>query len=189
MLKMLGMPGEFWGEEVVTTVYLLNSAPTQSLDGKTPYEVWHGKKKPSVHHLHTSGCVAYIKESKLHLAKLDACGKKVVFIGYEAGCKAYRVFDLEQNKVHVSRDIVFDENMLWKWDADGLEEQAEHPYTVKYLIKEPEHAAVDAHSDGGSVAPLEEPGAPSPAASPGPAPVVFATPPTVDNNLDADEGA
>jgi hypothetical protein len=134
-------------------------------------------------------CMRYGMAKKPSVHKLDARGKKVVFIGYEASCKAYRVFDLEQNKVHVSRDIVFDENMFWKWDADGLEEQAEHPFTVKYLIKEPEHAAADAHSDGGSVAPLEEPGAPSPVASPGLAPVVFATPPTADNNLDADEGA
>jgi hypothetical protein len=73
---------------VVTTVYLLNRAPTQSLDGKTPYEVWHDKK-PSVHHLRTFGCVAYIKETEPHLAKLDARGKNVVFIGYEAASKAY----------------------------------------------------------------------------------------------------
>jgi hypothetical protein len=112
MLKMPGMPGEFWGEAVVTAVYLLNRAPTQNLDGKTLYEVWHDKK-PLVHHLCTFGCVAYIKETKPHLAKLDAHGKKAVFIAYEAGSKAYRVFDPVNNKVHVSRDIVFNENMFW----------------------------------------------------------------------------
>jgi hypothetical protein len=78
------------------------------MDGKIPYEVWHNKK-PSVHHLRTFGCVAYIKENKPYLAKLDARARKVVFIGYEAGSKAYRVFDPVNNKVHVSRDIVFDE--------------------------------------------------------------------------------
>jgi hypothetical protein len=103
---------------VVTAVYLLNHLPTQSLDGKTPYEVWHGKK-PSVHDLRTFGCVAYIKETNPYLAKLYAHGKRVVFIGYEAGSKAYRVSDPMQNKVHVSHDIVFIENMFWQWDADG----------------------------------------------------------------------
>jgi hypothetical protein len=60
---------------------------------------------------------------------------------------------------------------------------------VEYLVRESEQAAADAHSDGGSAAPLGEAGAPSPAASPGPAPVAFAMPPTMDDNHDADEGA
>jgi hypothetical protein len=109
MLKTANMPGEFWGEAVVTAVYILNRAPTRSLEGKTPYEVWHGKK-PSVHHLRTFGCVVYVKDTRPHLAKLDARGKKGVFIGYEIGSKAYRVFDPVENKVLVSCDVAFDEN-------------------------------------------------------------------------------
>jgi hypothetical protein len=68
-------------------------------------------------------------------------------------------------------------------------EEAAHPFTVEYLVREPEHTAADAHSDGGSAAPLEEPRAPSPTASRGPAPGLFATPPIVNNNHDVDEGA
>jgi hypothetical protein len=109
MLKMANMPEEFWGEAVVIVVYILNRAPTRSLEGKTPYEVWHGKK-PSVHHLRTFGCVVYVKDTRPHLAKLDAQGKKGVFIGYETGSKAYSVFDPVENKVHVSRHVAFDEN-------------------------------------------------------------------------------
>jgi hypothetical protein len=52
----------------------------------------------------------YVKDTRPHLAKLDARGKKGVFIGYEIGSKAYRVFDPVENKVLVSRDVVFDEN-------------------------------------------------------------------------------
>jgi hypothetical protein len=80
MLQMADMLGDFWGEVVVTAVYILNPVPTCSLKGRTPYEVWHGKK-PSVHHLRNFGCVAYVKDTSPHLAKLDARGKKVVFIG------------------------------------------------------------------------------------------------------------
>jgi hypothetical protein len=32
----------FWGEVVVTTVYLLNQLPMKSLARLTPYEAWHG---------------------------------------------------------------------------------------------------------------------------------------------------
>ena len=33
-----GMPRRFWGEAVMTAVYLLNRSPTRSLHGKTPHE-------------------------------------------------------------------------------------------------------------------------------------------------------
>jgi hypothetical protein len=109
LLMIANMPRDFWGEAVVTAVYIFNRAPTRSLEVRTPYEVWHGKK-PSVHHMHTFGCVVYVKDTKPHLAKLDAWVKKGVFIGYETWIKAYGVFDLVENRVHVSRDVAFDEN-------------------------------------------------------------------------------
>ena len=47
---MVGMPERFWGEAVMTVVYLLNQLPTQTLDGKTPHEAWYNRK-PAIHHL------------------------------------------------------------------------------------------------------------------------------------------
>jgi hypothetical protein len=44
------MPAVFWGEAVVTVVYILNRSPTKALNGMTPYEAWHGRK-PAVSHL------------------------------------------------------------------------------------------------------------------------------------------
>ena len=38
LLMTVGMLGRFWGEAVMTAVYLLNRSPTRSLNGKTPYE-------------------------------------------------------------------------------------------------------------------------------------------------------
>jgi len=58
------MPGRFWGEAVMTAVYLLNRSPTRSLDGKTPYEAWYNKK-PTVYHFCVFGYVAYIKVTLL----------------------------------------------------------------------------------------------------------------------------
>jgi transposase InsO family protein len=40
----------FWGEAVVTSVYILNRSPTKALNGMTPYEAWHGHK-PAISHL------------------------------------------------------------------------------------------------------------------------------------------
>jgi hypothetical protein len=70
MLKAMVMPRWFWGEAVVTAVYLLNRSPTKSVDGQAPYEVWHGVKL-SVHHLRTFGCVAHVKQGNKRLAQLE----------------------------------------------------------------------------------------------------------------------
>jgi hypothetical protein len=44
LMKTMSMLGWLWGEVVVTTVFILNYAPTQSVTGKTPHEVWHDTK-------------------------------------------------------------------------------------------------------------------------------------------------
>jgi hypothetical protein len=92
MLKAMKMPGWFWGEAVVTTVYVLNRSPTQSVEGRTPYEVWHGSKS-SVHHFRTFGCVAHMKQGSKRLSKLEDRSTPMVFIGYEPGSKAWQFYD------------------------------------------------------------------------------------------------
>jgi hypothetical protein len=83
------MSKRFWGEAVMMDVYILNRLPTRSIEGKTPYQFWHGKK-PSVYHLRVFGSITYMKITRPHLVKLDNMGVKTVFIGYEPGSKAYR---------------------------------------------------------------------------------------------------
>jgi hypothetical protein len=90
MLKAADMPGRFWGEAVVMAIYVLNHSLTRSIEGKTPYQAWHGKK-PSVHHIRVFRCIAYMKITWPHLAKLDDRGLKTVFISYETGSKVYRL--------------------------------------------------------------------------------------------------
>jgi hypothetical protein len=53
--------------------------------------------------------VVHVKDTTLNLKKLDDRSRPMIFIGYELGSKAYRVYDPVNKKVHVSRDIVFDE--------------------------------------------------------------------------------
>jgi hypothetical protein len=55
------------------------------------------------------GYVAHVKITKPNARKLDDRSTKMVMIGYEAGSKAYRVYDPVANRVHVTRDAVFEE--------------------------------------------------------------------------------
>jgi hypothetical protein len=121
MLKASGLPGSFWGEVVSTIVYLLNRTITKGNGGKTPYELWHGRT-PTVHQLHTFGCVAHVKSTGPKIKKLDDRSKPMIFVGYEPSMKAYRVYDPASRRVHLSRDIVFDEEAHWSWSDNGQKE-------------------------------------------------------------------
>jgi hypothetical protein len=99
MMKSMGVPATFWGEAVKTAVRIINRSPTRSLKGVTPYEAWR-RKKPKVDYFRTFGCVAYYKVVGPGLTKLSDRAHVGVFVGYEDGAKAYRVFDPIGNRLH-----------------------------------------------------------------------------------------
>ena len=92
---------------MVSAVYILNHSPTKVLDGRMPYEAWHGRK-PAVSHLRVFGCLAFAKELD-HISKLNDRSTPGVFIGYAEGSKAYRILDPKTQRVRMARDVVFDE--------------------------------------------------------------------------------
>ncbi|XP_062224419.1 uncharacterized protein LOC133922912 [Phragmites australis] len=114
LLKSCGVPATFWGEAVTTAIFLLNRSSTKSVSDMTPFEAWHGRK-PAVHYLRTFGCVEYVKITKPHLAKLANRSFPGVFIGYQPGVKAYRLYDPTTGRVHITRDVVFREDKAWDW--------------------------------------------------------------------------
>lgn len=168
MLKAKGLPGWFWGEAVATAIYILNRCPTKGVDGMTPFEAWHGRK-PAVQHLKTFGCIVYVRNTTPHLKKLEDRGRKMIFVGYERGTKAYRAYDPVTRRVHVTRDVIFDEEGQWNWDAladDGIQEGSDEGFTVEYsTMYQGAPVAAEGAEDLGL--PEEEPQAPSPCAGHG----------------------
>jgi hypothetical protein len=47
------------------------------------------------------------------LKKLEDRSRRTIFVGYEPGSKAYRVYDPVSRRVHISRDVVVEENAQW----------------------------------------------------------------------------
>jgi hypothetical protein len=92
ILKAKGLSGMFWAEATASAVYMLNRSPTKGVAGKTPYEVWH-ERKSIVHHLRTFSYIAYVKNTKPNLKKLDDRSHLMIFVGYEQGTKGYRIYD------------------------------------------------------------------------------------------------
>jgi len=131
LLKSKGVPGEFWGEAVTTAVYLLNRAQTKSLQGRTPYEAWYNKK-PRVHHLRTFGCVVHVKQAGPGISKLSDRSTPMVFIGYEKGTKGYRVYDPLAKKLHISRDVIFEEARAWDWKEKARHDPVASVFDVEF---------------------------------------------------------
>ncbi|KAG6534427.1 hypothetical protein ZIOFF_008313 [Zingiber officinale] len=121
ILHSTHMPTRFWGEAVRHAVYLLNRLPTKALGERTPFEAWMGRK-PHLAHLKVFGCIAYAKNTTPQLKKLDDRSSPMVYLGVEEGCKAHRLFDPRHNKLQVSRDVIFQENSEWTWNAGADKE-------------------------------------------------------------------
>ena len=163
-------------------MFILNRSATKALKGMTPYEAWHGRK-PNVSYLRTFGCIGHVKTVKPGLGKLEDRSTKMVFLGYEDGTKAYRLYDPARGKVVVSRDVVFDEAAAWSWStpAAGEAERSDGGLTGEFVV---DQLVIERRSDAEEAA--QEPGAeavelPSPGTaevppSPGAASSEFASP-------------
>jgi hypothetical protein len=66
-----------------------------------------------VHHLRTFGCVAHVKLLGPGIDKLVDRSMPMIFISYEEGSKAYRVYDPATKKVRITRYIKFQEQRKW----------------------------------------------------------------------------
>uniref|UniRef100_A0AAV1VE54 Retroviral polymerase SH3-like domain-containing protein n=1 Tax=Peronospora matthiolae TaxID=2874970 RepID=A0AAV1VE54_9STRA len=60
--------------------------------------------------MRTFGCQTYILTPKEKRLKWDLKARAGISVGYEEVSKAYRVFDIEEGRVVVSRDVNFDES-------------------------------------------------------------------------------
>lgn len=185
MLKAKGLPGCFWGEAVTTAEYLLNRCPTKSVDGMTPFEAWHGKK-PAMQHLSTFSCIAYVRNTTPNLKKLEDRGRKMIFIGYERGSKAYHAYDPVTKRVHVTRDVVFDEEAQWdsgSGEATGESIGNNDVFMVEYSVANQESPVADeapAVADGELTPPPHAGGGAEPEAH---GEVEFASPPSEAGDL------
>lgn len=65
----------------------------------------------SYDHLRSFGCIAYVHQMK---EKTSARAVRGVFVGYEQGTKGYRVWLIDEKKLVISKDVVFNEKRFFK---------------------------------------------------------------------------
>ena len=115
------VPKSFWPDVVQWVNHVLNRSPTLIVRDMTPEEAWSGRK-PSVEHFRIFGCIGYVHVPDVKRRKLDDKSVKCVLLGFSSESKAFKMFDPEENKVHISRDVIFEEDKKWNWDDVGYGE-------------------------------------------------------------------
>ena len=89
-----------------------NHTPHRVLENKTPKEVFSGKK-PEFSHLRIFGCPVYIHIPKEKRTKLEPCGKKGIFVGYNESLKAYRIYFPGFKKIDIIKELTFNEDLAY----------------------------------------------------------------------------
>lgn len=105
----LEYPASMWAELCQTAVYVLNRTGTSSEKGRTPWELWTGKR-PRIKHLRVIGSACYVHIPSSKRRKMDKKAVKGYLVGYD-GEERYRVYIKEQHKVILCRDVVFQEKL------------------------------------------------------------------------------
>ena len=92
----------------------------------------HGlAKKKNYSFLRTFGYEAFVHVDKENKTKLDAKSQKCTFIGYGIDDYGYRLWDFENMKIIKSRDVIFNEKVMYK---DQLQEKKHEQVKEDYVV-------------------------------------------------------
>ena len=105
-----GLPLQYWGDSVLTAVHIINRLPIPLLQNKSPYEVMF-QTKPKYHYLRTFGCLVMASNPSKQHDKFLERGVPCIFLGYPQTQKGYKLLNLTNNTMFVSRDVKFYENI------------------------------------------------------------------------------
>lgn len=100
-----GLEKRFWAEAAHTAVYLLNRTVTTTLNYKTPFEMWTGRR-PDVSHLRVFGSTIMVHVPKQKRLKWDRKSEKCILVGYSNDVKGYRIYNPKSNVITTSRDVI-----------------------------------------------------------------------------------
>lgn len=106
MIKAKDLPLKFWAEAVYTAAYIQNRTSSRAIENKTPFEGWNGTK-PTLSHMKVFGSICYVHIPDEKRKEWDDKSKKAIFVGYSSQTKGYMVYLLEEDKLTISRDVIF----------------------------------------------------------------------------------
>ena len=117
LLEHSGMTKGFWAEAMGTAAHILNRSPRKNLDWRTPYELFYGRA-PDISYFRIFGCRAWVFNDQGK--KWDPKSLPMIFVGYEFGSKAYRLWNPKTQSIVISANVRFDETEFPNRPAPSL---------------------------------------------------------------------
>lgn len=104
MMFQSGLPIRFWPYFILIATWIQNRLLSRVLNWISPYEVLF-QEAPDYSQIKPFGCLAYVANIIPH--KFDTRSIKSIFIGFDSSHKEFLLYDLENDKVFISRDVKF----------------------------------------------------------------------------------
>ncbi|GBN94878.1 Retrovirus-related Pol polyprotein from transposon TNT 1-94 [Araneus ventricosus] len=145
MARTLKYFATLWAELVTTAVYVLNRTGKSPVKGASPYERWM-KKKPRLKHLRIISSICY---DHVPVQKRKKMGKKAVkgyLVGYDDD-ERYRIWLKEENRVILSRDVIFQEKPSRCVQLMSKEPSNEGKHAEKKLDEKEQEPTSDTEDD------------------------------------------
>lgn len=106
-----GLPLQYWGECIQTAVHITNKLPSQVLNNLSPYEVLYNCK-PDYSYFKVFGCLTVAVNPDRQSDKFKPRGVPCVFLGYPNHKKGYKLLNLLNNSLFISRNVKFYEHIF-----------------------------------------------------------------------------
>jgi hypothetical protein len=100
----------YWGECILSVVFLINRTPSPNLHNTCPYSILFNKE-PNYHDFRSFGCLTYASTLASSRNKFSPRVVAAVFLSYPIGYKGYKLLDLSTKKIFISRDTQFHEDI------------------------------------------------------------------------------
>jgi hypothetical protein len=108
----MNVPGRFWTEYTRIAAYIINRLPQEKMGYASLFQkLW--KMKSTVRHFRVFEWVYYVFVPDHLRTKFDKKAIRYIFIGYDDERKGWRCYDPTTERMHTSRNVVFDEASTW----------------------------------------------------------------------------
>ncbi|KAJ3705308.1 hypothetical protein LUZ61_009013 [Rhynchospora tenuis] len=110
MMSKASIPHMYWDEIFSNAVFLINRLPS-STDSHIPYTTLFSSP-PDYSFLKVVGCLCFPHTKAYNTHKLQLRAMPCVFLGYSTAQKGYRCLHVDTNRIFVSRNVKFDEQVF-----------------------------------------------------------------------------